>query len=316
MIPDERAEWLEWRKGGLGASDVPQILLGPDERPRWMSPWRVWASKRGIAPDESDNKAVAEGNRLERVIAEWYCGSLNNHGVFAPAFALSDEDVKGEASAAYPWLRATPDFWLHRFERIPGGPPEPVQVRRGLECKHVYHPLTAEHWAGELPPLHVQYQVNAQMLVFGRSEWHVAAFLRPTVEFRGYVLQRDDAICDRILTEGKAWWDRHIVGDEEPRIGWDESCREALTRWYDATEETVREASPLEARLMAAVEAHRDAAKLEADHKAEASNALRQAIGHGYGLQSETHRATWAANKSGGRTLRVSRRRNPAATKE
>ena len=44
----DRAEWLAWRRSGIGASDVAGILgISP-----WASPFTVWADKLGLLPDE------------------------------------------------------------------------------------------------------------------------------------------------------------------------------------------------------------------------------------------------------------------------
>lgn len=54
MTDDDRAEWLEWRRNGIGATDVAGILgVSP-----WASPWSVWADKCAptlpavVVPDE------------------------------------------------------------------------------------------------------------------------------------------------------------------------------------------------------------------------------------------------------------------------
>mgnify|MGYP000308297088 CR=1 FL=1 len=50
MTTEARADWKLWRRGGLGASDLPAILgISP-----WASPFSVWADKCGLLPDEDD----------------------------------------------------------------------------------------------------------------------------------------------------------------------------------------------------------------------------------------------------------------------
>ena len=56
-------EWLEWRKEGITASDVPVILgISP-----YKTPWRLWAEKVGrINPEDlSRNPNVQRGHKLE-----------------------------------------------------------------------------------------------------------------------------------------------------------------------------------------------------------------------------------------------------------
>jgi putative phage-type endonuclease len=68
MTPDERADWLAWRRTGVGASDVAGILgLSP-----WASPWSIWADKTGLVVDDSDSLAMEFGRRAEQMIAPWF----------------------------------------------------------------------------------------------------------------------------------------------------------------------------------------------------------------------------------------------------
>lgn len=69
--------WLDWRKDGITASDVPIILgLSP-----YKTPWRLWAEKVGrINPEDlSKNPNVQRGHRLEdkaRQLAEARYGKI------------------------------------------------------------------------------------------------------------------------------------------------------------------------------------------------------------------------------------------------
>ena len=45
----DREQWLQWRKKGIGASDIP-IIMGMTS---WSSPTQLWREKRGEATQTS-----------------------------------------------------------------------------------------------------------------------------------------------------------------------------------------------------------------------------------------------------------------------
>lgn len=59
----ERIEWLKWRKGGIGSSDMP-IIMGVSP---WSTPYKLWEEK--ISPeareDDSNSFIRQKGNRIE-----------------------------------------------------------------------------------------------------------------------------------------------------------------------------------------------------------------------------------------------------------
>jgi len=70
-MPDLPAQgtpaWLEWRRGGYGASDAPDLILGDEDA------WRtLHAVKLNLIPDPEGTEAMEWGKRLEDVIARQY----------------------------------------------------------------------------------------------------------------------------------------------------------------------------------------------------------------------------------------------------
>lgn len=62
------AEWHEWRRGGIGGSEISSILgVNP-----WNTPLMVWKIKTGQVKDWEGNNATEWGSRLEHVILSKY----------------------------------------------------------------------------------------------------------------------------------------------------------------------------------------------------------------------------------------------------
>ncbi len=87
-------EWLEWRRGGIGASDIP-VIMGTG---RYKSPLTLWNEKCGFTLPEEVNAAMAHGINNEDFAREW----LNeNMGFNLIPLCVEDEE--------YPFFRASFD---------------------------------------------------------------------------------------------------------------------------------------------------------------------------------------------------------------
>lgn len=66
LLPDTaRTEWLAWRRGGLGGSDIA-ALLGLSN---YGSPWSLFVDKCGLLPDDESTQRQRIGTRMESVLA-------------------------------------------------------------------------------------------------------------------------------------------------------------------------------------------------------------------------------------------------------
>ena len=67
--PDNRDQWLELRRRGLGGSDAATVVnLNP-----YSSRLALYADKLGLIPDRDDNEAMRQGRDLEAYVAERWC---------------------------------------------------------------------------------------------------------------------------------------------------------------------------------------------------------------------------------------------------
>ena len=68
--PKDRAEWLEYRKDGIGSSEVATILgLNP-----WETPYQLWRRKKGLDAPKDETFAMKAGHYLEDAVSQfWAC---------------------------------------------------------------------------------------------------------------------------------------------------------------------------------------------------------------------------------------------------
>ena len=160
-------EWLELRRTGITASDLP-VILGLVS---WDSPWALYHRKRGLLPEQEQTDRMRLGSWLEVSIATAWG---QQHGI------LNMWEYKGEAlyqNEDRPWQMATPDVVL----------PDAV-----LECKTA---TSRDGWGDTGTadvPAYVRAQVLWQMDTLGVDTGHVAVCFLPSGEFRSYTITHED----------------------------------------------------------------------------------------------------------------------------
>ena len=169
MREKQDEEWLEKRRGSVGASEAA-VLLGMTS---WTTPRKIYAIKRGIAEDESDRERLLSGRLMEPAVAARWRIEMQNTGrgdrVLETSAAAMQQLIRDRALPVrtilvggrlicrhkkYPWMHVTPDgLWYTESDprlRVWEGktwevyardqweetPPEYVltQVRHGIIC--------------------------------------------------------------------------------------------------------------------------------------------------------------------------------------
>jgi len=254
-----RREWLDWRRRGIGGSDVAGVLgLSP-----WTTPYAVWASKVTEQPDLEVTDAMEFGKRAEPMLAEWFHDRTGLH-------------VLGEQT----WC--THPTMSHRRCTVDGFVAESANtalddVLGVAEWKTTSDP--ADEWAEHVPD-HYATQATWSMAVTDLPRvWfgvlHLA-YGRPT--FRVYEFARDLDDERFVLDACDAWWVEHVVANVAPAV----DGHEATTRALNSTWLTTTGEMQADERLRFAVEqvrwfeAERDSALAGLE---EARNELRLLMG-------------------------------------
>jgi putative phage-type endonuclease len=244
----DRAEWMAWRKGGIGASDVAGILgLSP-----WASPWSVWASKVGLTGEQEANEAMEAGHWLELAIGPWFAHKTGLH--------LAGQQLAVE-HGTHSHHRATLDGLVY------DDPPVSTEDAVPLGGAEFKSEAFGRQWT-EIPP-HYQCQAGWQMHVCDLERVWFAVLRGRTLDI--HELVRDQADIDLMVDRVDAFWAEHVLTGTPPATDGHQATLDALAEVYPTGEpestlalddlaETVAEWKWAKAEVKAAEEAEAEAA--------------------------------------------------------
>lgn len=226
------AEWLEWRRGGIGGSDIP-IILGLVD---WATPGEIWAQK--INHPDATPTVVTErmdwGTTLEKIILDKW---IEREGV-------NPTEVERQVRCTHPehpWQRSTPDaIWGDTV----------------IDTKNV----SSHPW--ETVPDHYRAQVLWQMQTSGKRHG-LLVVLHNGCELRTYEVEWDQAIVDGIVRRAREFW-QHVLEAKHPEgaIEVDDKLRR-LAEDYETARTTRLNAKAhedaIKEELTAALEGHSEA---------------------------------------------------------
>jgi putative phage-type endonuclease len=190
-----RQAWLRERAKGAGASDVAAALGFS----RWQTPWEVWVAKTGrlLRPD-APSPAAQLGTDLE----PWLLGR-------APALLEQQVDRTPHQLYAHPevpWQRCSPDAFAQDGGLVEAKTAGLIAWER------------PEDWHDGGIPLGYELQGRWQMMVMDRPRVHMVAL----VAGLGVVvrrIERDLVVEAELCRQMTEWWNKHVVGGQEPPIG-------------------------------------------------------------------------------------------------
>ena len=265
----ERADWLERRRSGIGASDVAGIL----GLSNWASPWSSWADKTGLLPiDEGlgDDDPREFGQRAEAMIGPWFHDRTGLH------VAGEQTELKSKSS---PHHMATLDGFVTDTEP-PIGLAELWELGVYRDVEGVLEIKTDYGRPWDEVPAHYQAQGQWQMHVADLDRaWFAVLHSR---RFRVYELERDQADIDFMVDKVDEFWHDHVRAGVAPPIDGHDATLAALASIYP--KHVPKSTTPIDdvaGALRLLVEAK--AAKKEAEQSADAAAAvLRWSIGDNY----------------------------------
>lgn len=194
----DRANWLELRRAGIGASDVASILeLSP-----YGSPFSVWADKvKGAEKDQTE--AMRFGKKLEVIIEDEF---QEQTGLYIGARELLIHHP------IHTWAMATIDGLAFEsvYDYWDGQPINPDDVLANVEFK-----TDGGFGRWELVPDHYQIQVQWQMFVEGLDQTMIAT-LHGGRRFELYEIEADPIVQQKMLDMVAAFREKHLLDPEAP----------------------------------------------------------------------------------------------------
>jgi len=272
----DRLEWLRWRQGGLGGSDIGAIF-GVS---RWRGPWDVYTSKtETITADRAPDRSQRTGQLLEEAVGKWASAELGAELI----------DGETRIRPGEHWMRGSTDYWL-----------EADGERTGLECKTAERP--DDEWGAtgtDQIPASYALQVRWYMAVFDAPSWVCAVFFKRTDEWRWYRLERDLEGEAAMVARAATWWLTHIVDGVQLAPDDSDGARRGLALRHPCDDRgDLRVATLDEEQLVRDYRATQIAiAELMAE-KRRLGNILRAAIGAHGGLRFTGGRIKWSRPSS------------------
>lgn len=265
LVGPKADDWHEWRRRGLGASDIAGVLgLSP-----WASPWSVWARKVGLVDDaESEQTEAMEfGLRAEQMLSQWF---MDKTGLWIAG------DQTRCSRDDHPWMRCTVDGF--GFD----GPD--IFDRSSAVCVVEWKTTgdSPKEWADAGVPLYYACQATWTSIVTGHPVVRFGvlhlAFGRPAFRVYDFTPTPDDVRS--VTTAATRFWEEHVLTGVPPDIDASSATSDALDRAYSGDPdlpsiEATKELTTALDRIAANSQRIRDCQKVIDEQK----NLIRAAMG-------------------------------------
>lgn len=271
---ENREEWLNERRKGIGGSDAAAIIgLSP-----YRGPHDVFSEKIGLAREQRDNPSMYWGRVLEYPIAQHWARENKKEFRDTSTFTI---------------IRA--DFMFASPDRLLKG------VDEGLEIKTAGWRV-AHKWGDEgdrIPPEYIA-QVQHYMAVTGYKRWHVASLIAGQ-DFRQYVIERDEEFIGMLVELERDFWNCVLSGDP-PRLDGSQSARRYLDSAHPKNNGTLVElssGSSAVAKIMRSYGWTKRAMKYLEGERDTYECKLIEAVGDDDGIVTPTGKFTYKAPENG-----------------
>lgn len=201
-----REDWLEYRKQGIGGSDVAAIL----GISKWKSEIEIWITKTSTEPVEQEtNEAIEWGNILEPVIRKHFA------------------DVTGKPVVEVKAMLQHPEhtFMLADVDGLTvddDGNPAILEIKTASEFKR-------SEWESEIPAYYMT-QVQHYLHVTGVSRAYVAVLIGGNT-FRIYEVDADAEIQDMLVEVERNFWSK-VINNICPEMDGSDAAKAYLDKKY------------------------------------------------------------------------------------
>lgn len=267
-----KEEWLHYRKGGIGGSDVAAIL----GISKWKSEIEIWLDKTNQTDDiPEENEAMKWGNIMEPVIRNYFSEIMDRPVVEVKAILQHPE---------YPFMLADIDGLTIDDE----GNPAVLEIKTASEFKR-------NEWEGGIPAYY-ETQVQHYLCVTGAAKAYVAVLIGGNT-FLVYEVDADLEVHKMLIDVEKDFWNK-VENRVRPEIDGSDASRELLDRIYKGGSS---EKAMLPGETIGYIEAYISASDDEEDAKAkkqDAANHIKDIMGDFNSAECFGHIVTWKPVKS------------------
>ncbi|QRG70634.1 YqaJ viral recombinase family protein [Brevibacillus choshinensis] len=249
----DRELWLQFRRKGIGGSDVAAIA----GLSKWKFTVAVYLEKIGQTPlEDVQSEAAHFGSILEDVVAQEF--------TLRTGLKVKRRNAILQHSD-YPFMLANVDRLI-------------VGERTGLECKTASEYLKHEWEGEEIPP---QYLIQCQhyMAVTGYTAWWIAVLIGGN-KFIYKRIERDDEIIQYLINLESEFWNNHVLTKIPPMVDGSEASTALLRNMYPVGESESETELPLEADvILEQLEQAKQDEKVAIDRVTELENRLKAMLG-------------------------------------
>ncbi|WP_160690084.1 lambda-exonuclease family protein [Clostridium sp. C2-6-12] len=245
-----REEWLQWRKEGIGGSDV-SIICGIN---KYKSALELWMEKRGYKESEEAGESAYWGSTLEPIIREEFTKRTNLE-VDTISLMLKHPEF---------------DFMLANVDGI-------VNDNEGKKC--IFEAKTAsayklDQWKDDEIPEEYMLQIQHYMAVLNYERTYIAVLIGGNT-FKYKVVYRDEELIDMIIEIEKNFWNC-VLNDIPPNIDGSESCTNLLNNLYPKAKKNCSIILPSEAEeIINEYNINKEKEKFYSDKKDECINKIK-----------------------------------------
>lgn len=203
-------EWLQYRKKGIGGSDIAAICgLNP-----FRSALSVYLDKTSQEVEKVDNERMRIGRDLEDYVAKRFEEETGKK-VRRNNYLLAHDD--------YPFLIANIDR-------------EIIGEKAILECKTT-NSYAKKDWENGVPDYYA-LQCHHYINVMGIDRAYIAVLIGNEA-FKYYIIERDEDLLKDLTQISKSFWEDHILKEEEPSPDGSDEYTKRLEERYQAKDESI-----------------------------------------------------------------------------
>ena len=247
------ADWLEYRKQGIGGSDA-SVVCGIS---RYKSPVGLWLEKTGQLPPQEAGEAAYWGTQLETLVRAEFTKRTGIEVSTVNQLLQSEE---------HPFMLAN----LDGLCEVPGIGPCIFEAKTASAYK-------AGEWEDSIPDEYM-CQVQHYMAVTGYQGAYIAVLIGGNI-FRWRFVQRDEELISMLIELESAFWNHVRNLTPPPLDGSDASAKFLSERFPDSVPQSHITLPESAADLLAQYDEACERLEIITEQKQRAENLLKEMLG-------------------------------------